>query len=206
MTATRTKDLVLRDVHEQFHLKPSQDAEFFLEWQVEFPEVSAMERERLREIQMDYLHQSEDVMHESAVKMVVLSPLLALAGFYRSPFRIVAQKSIKVQARDDGHFYRGLIDVLVLHRQFWVMVVESKRNTFSLEVARPQALTYVSANPMTLPTFGLITNGINFRLLKLLGREYAESNDFSLRNQADMEVLLQVLKSLGRAVIHSEEV
>jgi hypothetical protein len=201
MTATRIKDLVLRDVHEQFDLRPTQDPDFFPEWKGSLPELSAAEREKLREIQADYLHQSEDVMHESAVKMVVLSPLFSLAGFYRSPFRIVAEKSIKIQAKDDGHLFRGLIDVLVLHQQLWVMVVESKLNTFSLEVARPEALTYMLANPTTMgPTFGLITNGINFRLLKLLGREYDESGDFSLRSQADMEQLLGVLKSLGRIV------
>ncbi len=202
MTATQIKDLVLRDVHEQFDLRPTQDSDFFPEWQVSLPALSAAEREKLREIQTDYLHQSEDVMHESAVKMVVLSPLLSLAGFYRSPFRIVAEKSIKIQAKDDGHLFRGLIDVLVLHQHLWVMVVESKRNTFSLEVARPQALTYMLANPTTSsPTFGLITNGINFRLLKLLGREYGESGDFSLRSQSDMEQLLRVLKDLGRLVL-----
>ena len=163
--------------------------------------LSAGERERLGDIQIDYLHQSEDVMHESAVKMVVLSPLLSLAGFYRSPFRIVAEKSIKIQEKDDGHLFRGLIDVLVLNRHLWVMVVESKRNTFSLEVARPHALTYMLANPnIDGPTFGLISNGINFRLIKLMGCEYAESNDFSLRNLDDMEQLLRVLKYLGRLV------
>jgi hypothetical protein len=81
------------------------------------------------------------------------------------------------------------------------MVVESKRNTFSLEVARRQALTYMLANPsITLPTFGLISNGINFRLLKLFDREYAESGDFSLRSQTDMEQLLQGLKYLRELV------
>lgn len=47
------------------------------------PTVSLLERQRLVEIQQNYLYQSEDVMHESAVKMVVLSPLFTLAGFYR---------------------------------------------------------------------------------------------------------------------------
>lgn len=205
MTATRIKDLTLRDVHDRFDLRPTQDPDFFLEWQADLPPLSAAEREKLGEIQMDYLHQSEDVMHESAVKMVVLSPLFSLAGFYRSPFRIVAEKTIKIQEKDDGHLFRGLIDVLVLHRHFWVLVVESKRNTFSLEVARPQALAYMLAHPTgDSPTFGLISNGINFRLLKLVGLEYAESDDFSLRNQADMVRLLQALKYLGRLVVTAQ--
>jgi hypothetical protein len=205
MTATRIKDLMLRDVHDRFDLRPTQNPNFFPEWQADLPSLSAAEREKLAEIQMDYLHQSEDVMHESAVKMVVLSPLFSLAGFYRSPFRISAEKQIKIQAKDDGHLFRGLIDVLVLHRHLWVLVVESKRNTFSLEVARPQALAYMLANPSENgPTFGLISNGINFQLLKLQDLEYAESDDFSLRSQADMEQLLKALKYLGQIVVESD--
>jgi hypothetical protein len=204
MTVTRIKDLVLRDVHDRFDLRPTQDPDFFPEWQCDFAPLSVADREKLAEIQTDYLHQSEDVMHESAVKMVVLSPLFSLAGFYRSPFRISAEKSIKIHAKDDGHLFRGMIDVLVLHRHLWALVVESKRNTFSLEVARPQALAYMLAHPNgDSPTFGLISNGINFRLLKLVGQEYAESNDFSLRNLADMAQLLQALKYFGQIVIES---
>jgi hypothetical protein len=205
MTATRSKDLMLRDVHDRFDLRPMQDPDFFPEWQADRPPLSAAEREKLGEIQLDYLHQSEDVMHENAVKMVVLAPLFSLAGFYRAPFRIAAEKTIKIQAKEDGHLFRGLIDVLVLHRHLWVLVVESKRNTFSLEVARPQALAYMLANPSgDGPTFGLISNGINFRLLKLVDREYAESDDFSLRNQADMVQLLQALKYLGQLVVMAQ--
>lgn len=202
MTATRIKDLTLQDVHAQFNLSRASDSTFFPEWQVALPTVSTIEQQRLAEIQRDYLYQSEDVMHESAVKMVVLSPLFSLAGFYRPPFRIFAEKTIRIQATDRAKIYRGVIDVLVLHQQLWALVVESKRNTFSLEVARPQALAYMLANPVAdRPTFGLITNGINFRLLKLLGRKYGESDEFYLGNQQDMERLLQILKYIGNVVL-----
>jgi hypothetical protein len=145
---------------------------------------------------------SEDVMHENAVKMVVLSPLFSLAGFYRPPFRIASEKTVKIQISDGGKVFRGFIDVLVLHQNLWVLVVESKRNTFSLEVARPQALTYMLANPSPdRATFGLISNGVNFRLMKLLGQQYGESDEFYLRNLGDMERLLQVLKHLGQVAI-----
>jgi hypothetical protein len=201
MTATRVKDLTLLEVHDQFDLRLNQTEAFFPEWRVEVGAVGVEDREKLLEIQQDYLYQSQDVMHESAVKMVVLSPLFSMAGFYRAPFRIAAEKTIKVQAVDEGKVFRGVIDVLVLHRHLWALVVESKRNTFSLEVARPQALTYMLANPnVDMPTFGMISNGINFRLLKLMGQEYGESDDFYLRNLADMERLLQLLRYIGQLV------
>jgi hypothetical protein len=62
MTATRIKDLTLHDVHTRFALRPSQAVDFFPEWQVTLPMVSELERERLREIQMDYLYQSESIL------------------------------------------------------------------------------------------------------------------------------------------------
>jgi hypothetical protein len=107
MTATRIKDLTLHDVQTQFNLRLNQAADFFPEWQVVLPEVSTAERERLAEIQLDYLYQSEEVMHESAVKMVVLSPLFAMAELYRPPFRIAVERTIKIQATDGGKIWRG---------------------------------------------------------------------------------------------------
>jgi hypothetical protein len=201
MVATRVEDLTLQDVHTQFNLRPIRDLAFFPEWQLDLPEPTLAERQRLTEIQADYLYMSEAVMHENAVKMVVLSPLFSLAGFYRAPFRMTAETTIKIQTTDEGKIFRGCIDVLILHQNFWVLVVESKRNTFSLEVARPQALAYMLANPSAdRPTFGLISNGVNFRLLKLLEQQYAESDEFYLGNQNDMARLLQILKHLGQLV------
>jgi hypothetical protein len=203
MTAgTQIKNLTLQDVHQQFALQPTWDLAFFPEWQGTMPAVTDRQRETLTQIQADYLYMSEDVMHENAVKMVVLSPLFSLAGFYRAPFRIASEKMVKIQTTDDGKVFRGFIDVLVLHQNLWALVVESKRNTFSLEVARPQALTYMLANPHPdRAAFGLISNGVNFRLLKLLGQQYGESDEFYLGNLGDMERLLQVLKQVGQVAI-----
>ena len=116
MTATRIKDLTLQDVHIQFNLSKASNPTFFSEWQVVLPTVSAIEQQRLAGIQRNYLYQSEEVMHESAVKMVMLSPLFSLAGFYSPPFRILAEKTIRIQTTDRNKIYRGMVDVLVLHQ------------------------------------------------------------------------------------------
>jgi hypothetical protein len=202
MTAsTQIKNLTLQDVHQQFGLQPTRDRTFFPEWQGAMPAVSDQETQTLERIQADYLYLSEDLMHENAVKMVVLAPLFSMAGFYRAPFRIATEKTIKIQATEGSKVFRGVIDVLVLHQHLWALVIESKRNTFSLELARPQALAYMMANPdAEQPTFGLISNGVNFRLLKLVGRQYAESDEFYLGNLEDMQRLLQVLKRVGQLV------
>lgn len=61
-------------------------------------------------------------MLEEAVKIVVLSPLLDLAGFYQPPFRIKPEAEISIEATDseDGVVIRGEIDVLVVSGKLWV--------------------------------------------------------------------------------------
>jgi hypothetical protein len=50
------------------------------------------------------------------------------------------------------------------------------------------------------PTFGLISNGTNSLLLKLHGKIYGQSQEFSMRNTGDLPELLQTLRSLGAIV------
>lgn len=46
--------------------------------------------------------------------MVVLSPLLHLAGFYQPPFAIETETSIEIAAEDEGEIVKGNIDVLLV--------------------------------------------------------------------------------------------
>ncbi len=201
MTATQIKNLTLRDVIQKFGLVASQDRTFFSEWQQALPTLAPSDETALAEIEAEYFYLSQQPMAEGAVKMVVLSRLLSLAGFYRSPFTMTTEYTVKIQAIDDGKTLRGVIDILVLHDKLWALLVESKRNTFSLEPALPQALTYMCGSPHPeYPTFGLISNGANSLLLKLEGKTYAQSKEFSLRNVGDLPELLRVLKRIGAIV------
>ena len=173
------------------------------------PPLAPSDETALAEIEAEYFYLSQQPMAEGAVKMVVLSRLLSLAGFYRwsttdrrsSPFTMTTEYTVKIQATDDGKILRGVIDILVLHDKLWALLVESKRNTFSLEPALPQALTYMCGSPHPeYPTFGLISNGANSLLLKLEGKTYAQSKEFSLRNVGDLPELLRVLKRIGAIV------
>jgi hypothetical protein len=201
MTATQIKNLTLRDVIQKFELMPSKDRTFFSEWQQDLPPLEPSDETALAEIETEYFYLSQQPMAEGAVKMVVLSRLLSLAGFYRSPFTMTTEYTVKMKAIDDGKTLRGVIDILVLHDKLWALLVESKRNTFSLEPALPQALTYMCGSPHPeYPTFGLISNGANSLLLKLDGKTYAQSKEFSLRNVGDLPELLRVLKRIGAIV------
>lgn len=140
--------------------------------------------------------------------MVVLSSLLDLAGFYLPHFQIASEKSIEIADEDEGMIVRGEIDVLTIFNQLWILVIESKKTTFSLEVGQPQLLAYMLANPnQKKPVYGMISNGNSFIFIKLIQQDtprYALSRLFYILNPGnDLYQILRVLKCLGRLAINN---
>ena len=201
----QAKDLSLHDIKEKFGLKQAEDEQFFREWIDNLPELTDLEKSLLDQVKADFLYLAEYPMPESLVKMVVLSPILALAGFYRSPFRVAAEAPVQISTEDEEEIIHGLIDVLVLQNQLWVLVIESKSVSFSLEPAIPQALAYMMANPNPeKPAFGLVTNGSNFRFIKLTKQgtsQYALSDQFTLDRGDDLYNVLSILKRIGALLL-----
>ena len=204
----QAKDLTLYDVENRFSLQRTTDPQFFTEWSEELPPLTDLEQQLLDRVQSNYFSLIQRrPMLESAVKMVVLSPLLDLAGFYQLPFEMVTEESVTISAVDDGELVQGRIDVLVLQNQFWFLVIESKRAKFDALEALPQALTYMMASPHPeKPIFGLITNGRFFIFIKLTRQKsskYALSKAFSILNPGnDLYEVLKVLKKLGELVVN----
>ncbi len=196
----QAKDLTLHDVKEKFGLKQAEDEQFFGEWLDDLPELTDLEMRSLDRVKADFLYLDEYPMPESLVKMLVLSPLISLAGLYRPPFRVTTEAPVRIAAEDEGEIIQGRIDILVL-QQLWVLVMESKQAGFSLKLGIPQALAYMMANPNTgKPAFGLVTNGSNFIFIKLTKQDtpqYALSDEFTLRRGNDLYSVLGILKRLG---------
>jgi len=199
-------ELTLHDVEEKFNLQQVDDEQFFQEWQGDLPSVTDAEKEWLDRVKANFLYLAKYPMHEEIVKMVVLSPLLSLAGFYSYPFRPVAEKQVEIVVEDKEEIVRGKIDVLVLHQQLWVTTIEAKRKRFNVLEALPQTLFYIMGSPNTdKPTFGFLTNGTEFLFLKLIKQNtphYALSSQlFSLINRGnDLYSVVGVLKRLGDLV------
>ena len=136
---------------------------------------------------------------EGSVNFVVIAPLLELAGFYDPPLRLRSEASIRLALEDkSGTIYQGRIDSLVLQNNLWIVLVESKRTSFSAELALPQAIAYMVANPdLDRPTFGLVSNGTYSIFIKLYQGQYDFSEDFSLnRRQNELYGVLQGLNRL----------
>jgi hypothetical protein len=205
MTQTiAARSVKLHDLKSKFGLERVEDDSFFSEWLENLPELSEVDRQSLDHTKRNYLYLLEYPVMGSIVKMVVLSPLLDLAGFYAPPFRVDGEISVKVSAIDEGEVVQGSIDVLVIQEQIWVTVIEAKNSEFSLTKALPQALAYMLAQPKAeKPTFGMILNGSEFLFIKMAGNSprYALSNTFSLLNRGnDLYSVLQILRRLGGAI------
>ncbi len=204
--AIQASELTLREVKTKFGLEESQDTSFFMEWQESLPGLTDVQKQRLDEIKANFLYLSEYPMSEEVVKLVMISPLLAMAGFYSPPFRIRTENSIKISLEENEEEVRGRIDIIVLQEKLWVLVIESKEAGFSLKEAIPQALTYMMATPaLEVPAFSLVTNGSEFRFIKLLVQpvpKYAFSDLLTLQRRENdlysVEGILQKLADLMR--------
>ncbi|MEL6351037.1 MAG: restriction endonuclease subunit R [Cyanobacteria bacterium J06627_28] len=191
----------LHDLKRQFGLQQIQADSFFTEWTEALPELTDSEITVLDRIKRNYLYLLEYPVMESIVKMVILSPLLDLAGFYEPPFRVEGERNIKVSAEDEGDIIQGYIDVVVIQRQLWVTTIEAKNSEFSIAKAIPQTLAYMLAAPASeKPIFGTVMNGSEFLFLKLQqddNPQYATSNLFSLFNRGnDLYIVFRILKQL----------
>jgi hypothetical protein len=187
-----------------FGLEETFDPAFFPEWQGDLPELSAAEYETLEEMKSEYKYLSRYANLEPIVKMVIVGPLLKMAGFYRPPFRVKAEKRVELVTEDEGTLVRGQLDVLVMHDRFWAILIEAKRVQYSLDAGIPQALFYMLGDPDPgKPIFGFVTNGPDFQFLKLVRGEipiYSESVRFYMNREQDVQTVLRILKKLGQLV------
>ena len=194
----------IRDLIEQFGLQLVQEGQFFWEWQQDLPDITPSEREFLDKVKAGYLNLVTDPPFlEKPVQIAILSPMLHLGDFFLPPFRLRAEHSIEIVAEDEGTVIRGQLDILLMKEQFWVMAIESKRFSFSIEAGLAQLLSCMLANPHpTKPGFGMTVTGGTFVFVKLVKdtvSQYAVSDEFATRNRGnDLYEVFRILKRFGQ--------
>lgn len=190
----------LSDVELNFGLRRSPDDRFFCEWQRDFAPLTELEKQTLDRIKDSYLHHVRDgIVAEGMVNLLIVSPLLFLAGFLEAPFSLRSEEAVEICDRQGDEVYNGRIDALVLNGNLWVILIESNRSSFLFWVAVPQALSYMMASPNgNRPSFALVTNGDHFMFIKLQDKLYDFSDDFSLfrRSSNELTQVLRILKNL----------
>lgn len=201
--AIAIEKLTMHALKQDFPLKRTDDPDFFFEWQTSLPELSEFEEARLAHIRAIYKNFEERSVLESTVSLTVVSPLLDTAGLFLAPFYIETEKSVEVVSRDGKVTIRGRLDIAIIRDLIWILTIESKKAGFSLIVGIPQVLAYMLAAPAPQKQlYGMVTNGRNFIFIKLdrtSEREptYAQSKEFILSQDDDLEQILKIIKRLA---------
>ncbi len=199
----QAQDISLEELQEDFELQVTTDSQFFPEWQNNLPSLTDEEKRCLERVRSNYFNLvNRRPLLEEGVKMVVLSPLLDLAGFFQPPFSIRTETSVEIFAEDKGLIIKGKIDVLVVRQRLWILVIESKSTKFDVMVALPQALAYMLANSKNdEPQFGFLVNDREFVFVKLQSADvpiYSRSYALSIERDNELEQVLAALKSIGQ--------
>ncbi|MBE9250139.1 type I restriction endonuclease subunit R [Dolichospermum sp. LEGE 00240] len=197
----------LSDLQTRCHLHQAEDENFFNEWLTDLPQLNTQEQSGVTRIKQRYdYHRLDGLLLEGTINLLVVSPLLELAGFLDSPYRIRSPYGITLEIEEPEETVRGFIDVLVVQGKFWIFVVESKRNSIPVVAAIPQLLAYMLTTPHRgKSVFGMATNGDEFIFIKLAitdKTEYDVSRTFSLfPRRHELAEVLQILKRLGESIV-----
>ncbi|MBN3927218.1 type I restriction endonuclease subunit R [Nostoc sp. NMS4] len=213
MTQTAITKIIttISEAEKQFNLVRTDDVDFFPESRENLVDLTDAEKTVLDRIRARYrYHRANGNLAEGLVNLVVLSPLLELAGFYDPPFQMQGEVAVEVSAsvamdEISEEILRGRIDFLVVSKGLWIAALESKGTAINLDMAIPQILAYMMSNPNSEKSvFGIATNGGEFFFLKLNRQETAQydiSRIFSLLPlQNELYDVLMILKKLGRLI------
>ena len=201
-----------KDLKRSFNLEQSKEPAFFSELSEELQELSQEEKAGVGKIKkrFDY-HREDGFLLEGTVNLLVVSPLLELAGFLDEPYQIRSPFGVELVIDDTVETLRGFIDTLVVNNNLWILSLESKRSAIPVGVALPQLFAYMLAQPRQGNlAFGLATNGDEFIFLKLdFSAEqplYGFSRAYSLLPvNHELDIVLKILKRLGNAVAETKE-
>ncbi|MFN5729252.1 MAG: restriction endonuclease subunit R, partial [Pseudanabaena sp.] len=167
---TNASSLTLRTLRQTFGLRLDSSDHFFDEWLNNASPLTESELQGLDRLTRNYIYLSqEEPPLEEIVKLVVVSPLLDLAGFYQFPFLVKAEVSSNIEVADEVNAMavQGRIDILVIQDSFWILVIESKPARLDVTAGIPQALTYLlSAPKLQSSCYGMVTNGREVLFLK----------------------------------------
>jgi hypothetical protein len=205
MVTLQAKNLTLNEVHQLLDLQPSVQRVRFTDV-LNLPDLTEWEMAKMAQIRIDFqaYWQAGKVL-EGQVQLLVLAPLLRLAGYYRSPIQLSLEQAIaEIMLDDEDTKITGRLDLLAARRDavtpLWVLVVESKNSQVDALNGLPQLLTYASQSLTSQESvWGLATNGFSYYFVRLISGEtlsYQLLPELNLLDSDRALVLLQVLKGI----------
>ena len=207
MTQTiQAKDVNLRYLIDNFGLQLVLDDQIFREWQDDVPEIKDLDKQLLDKVKAGYFNLlNYPPLLEDVVRMAIVDPILLSGDFYLAPFYVKSEEPIDIAVPDDDVIIKGRINTLVFKNKLWVMIIESKKASFSIEEGLAQILVYMLDSPHPdQPCFGMIATGSELIFVKLVKENpprYALSKGFLMRNPGnELYDVLRILKRLTQLV------
>ena len=203
------RTLKLVDLRQRFGVGLNPQDPFFDQWLDEALPLSESEQAGLERLKRNYDYLSEvEPPLEEVVKLVVVSPLLDLAGFYQPPFLVKAEvgTTLKVTDEPDTPPIQGKLDILVVQETLWVLVIESKPAQLDVTVGIPQVLTYMLSAPTPqTKLYSMVTNGREVLFLRLVRESnpptYSRSSTYRLiESFQERRQVLQGMKVIGTLI------
>lgn len=191
----------LYEAHQQLQIHLSPDQNFFGEWLPPFPALSESEMQSLDRLKTRYrYYEAQGAITEGTISLIMLAPLLELLGLCDPPYKIRSGKYIRIAIESGSTILQGLIDILVVQENLWVVGIENKRYGFSVMQALPQTLACMVGQLSERPVFGLITTGEDFLFVKFdpVLRQYDLSDKFTLSTRRENQLygVVQIMKHL----------
>ncbi|NJP10809.1 MAG: restriction endonuclease subunit R [Leptolyngbyaceae cyanobacterium RU_5_1] len=206
MTTLNAKNLTLDQVHRFLNLQERFESLPFSKLLLLEP-LTEFEQQELIQIRDDFRYYlTSGKVLEGQIKLLVLAPLLRLAGFYRFPIQITLEQDIaEIAIADEDITINGRADILAINKltakavspYFWVLVIETKNSQIDALAGLPQLLTY-AAHSLEGQTFvwGLTTNGVSYRFVYLQAGQPVTYQLLPEVNLIDAERAVQLLQAL----------
>ncbi len=178
--------------------------------------LTEFEQQELEEIRT-YAHSyyAARKTSEGLSKLLILAPLLRLAGFYTSSITIhLEEKIADILEEDKGTPIKGRMDILTLNQeteeevtQFCVLVLETNNRLLDSMEGLPRLLTYAYKILENRPfVWGLTTNGLGYQFVYIEQGNppvYQLLPDLSLFRPDSSIQVLQVLKAVCKQYFHT---
>lgn len=205
MTTLIAKKLTLKQVHQFLKLNKLSTGSFTPLLSLE--PITEIEQQELAQIRDDFENYLIDgKVLEGQIKLLVISPLLRLAGFFHSPIKISLEQDIdEIVVEDEDTKITGRFDILAVNKEqptitdvaFWLLVIEAKNSSINSFEGLPQLLTYAhqSLQQQEL-VWGLTTNGTDYRFVLIRQGNPATYQQMPLLNLMDSESAIQLLPIL----------
>ena len=175
-TTLDVSNLVLNDVHRLLKLEfnYSDSLKPFLPLQP----LTEMERRRLEEINANFKSYFFDgYILEGLVKVLFVSPLMWLSGFFHPKIEITLEERIaNIDIEDKEGVIKGRMDILATAKSLpeitlnplWILIIETNQFSVNASFCLPQLLTYAYKSlEHQESVWGLTTNGMDYQFVYL---------------------------------------